>query len=253
MSPKRDILDYLIDMVDAIDAAHSFVVDMEIEQFRVDLRTVYATTHALEIVGEAAKRIPESVRVRYSAVPWRLMAGMRDRLIHIAWTNSNLPFLCKGLRAFGASGQELRPFLGHTGAVYAAAFSPNGTSLLTGANDQTAQVWNVQTGVEVRRLTTQATEVRDVSFSPDGRYILTAGGDATARLWHTDYHDTIAYLCGVLMHDLTPDELAQYGMGDYRPTCRNQFSLAERKTNNNRRESTAAHSRQSGRPRNSCK
>jgi len=82
MSPKRDILDYLTDMVDAIDAAHSFVVDMDVEQFRVDRRTVYATTHALEIVGEAAKRIPESVRVRYAAVPWRLMAGMRDRLIH---------------------------------------------------------------------------------------------------------------------------------------------------------------------------
>jgi uncharacterized protein with HEPN domain len=82
MSPKRDILDYLTDIVDAIDAAHSFVVDMDVEQFRVDRRTVYATTHALEIVGEAAKRIPEPVRVCYPAVPWRLMAGMRDRLIH---------------------------------------------------------------------------------------------------------------------------------------------------------------------------
>ena len=43
---------------------------------------MYAVTHALEIVGEAAKRIPEPVRARYPAVPWRLMAGMRDRLIH---------------------------------------------------------------------------------------------------------------------------------------------------------------------------
>jgi uncharacterized protein with HEPN domain len=82
MSPKRDILDYLTDIMDAIDAAHSFVVDMDATQFRVDRRTVYAITHALEIVGEAAKRIPDPVRVRYPAVPWRLMAGMRDRLIH---------------------------------------------------------------------------------------------------------------------------------------------------------------------------
>jgi len=82
MSPKRDILDYLSDIVDAIDAAHSFVVGMDFEQFRTDRRTVYAATHALEIVGEAAKRIPDPVRLRYPAVPWRLMAGMRDRLIH---------------------------------------------------------------------------------------------------------------------------------------------------------------------------
>jgi uncharacterized protein with HEPN domain len=82
MSPKRDILDYLTDIMDAIDAAHSFVIDMDATQFRVDRRTVYAITHALEIVGEAAKCIPDPVRVRYPAVPWRLMAGMRDRLIH---------------------------------------------------------------------------------------------------------------------------------------------------------------------------
>jgi len=55
---------------------------MDFTQFRGDQRTVYAVTHALEIVGEAAKRIPEPVRVGYPTVPWRLMAGMRDRLIH---------------------------------------------------------------------------------------------------------------------------------------------------------------------------
>ena len=82
MSEKRDVLDYLTDIVAAIDAAQAFVVGINDAQFRADQRTVYAVTHALEIVGEAAKRIPETVRGRYPAVPWRLMAGMRDRLIH---------------------------------------------------------------------------------------------------------------------------------------------------------------------------
>lgn len=82
MTAKRDVLDYLADIVDAIDAATSFVQGMDATHFHADRRTVYAVTHALEIVGEATKRIPEQLRVRYPHVPWRLMAGMRDRLIH---------------------------------------------------------------------------------------------------------------------------------------------------------------------------
>jgi uncharacterized protein with HEPN domain len=82
MSEKHDVLDYLTDIVAAIDAAQAFVAGMTSDQFGADQRTIYAVTHALEIVGEATKRIPEPVRVRYHEVPWRLMAGMRDRLIH---------------------------------------------------------------------------------------------------------------------------------------------------------------------------
>jgi uncharacterized protein with HEPN domain len=82
MTNQRDVLDYLTDIAAAIDAVQAFVADMTIAQFRADQRTAYAVTHALEIVGEAAKRIPKSVRGQYPGVPWRLMAGMRDRLIH---------------------------------------------------------------------------------------------------------------------------------------------------------------------------
>jgi uncharacterized protein with HEPN domain len=41
-----------------------------------------AFVRSLEIIGEAAKKIPDSFRARYPAVEWRAMAGMRDRLIH---------------------------------------------------------------------------------------------------------------------------------------------------------------------------
>jgi uncharacterized protein with HEPN domain len=43
---------------------------------------LYAVTHALEIIGEAAKHIPVSVRNKYPDVPWRAIAGTRDKLIH---------------------------------------------------------------------------------------------------------------------------------------------------------------------------
>jgi uncharacterized protein with HEPN domain len=41
-----------------------------------------AFVRSLEILGEAAKKVPAELRDRYQKVPWRLMAGMRDRLIH---------------------------------------------------------------------------------------------------------------------------------------------------------------------------
>ena len=82
MTERRDVLDFFDDIVGAMEAALEFVAGMDAEAFHTDRKTAFAVVRALEIVGEATKRIPESVRVRYPTVPWRQMAGMRDRLIH---------------------------------------------------------------------------------------------------------------------------------------------------------------------------
>ncbi len=52
------------------------------DQFIGDLKTVYATRKAIEIIGEATKRIPKTFKDKHPEIPWRKMACMRDRLIH---------------------------------------------------------------------------------------------------------------------------------------------------------------------------
>ncbi|NGZ95563.1 MAG: hypothetical protein CV089_05430 [Nitrospira sp. WS110] len=52
------------------------------EEFAQDQKTRYAVVRAFEIIGEAAKKIPPAVRKRHVNVPWKQMAGMRDKLIH---------------------------------------------------------------------------------------------------------------------------------------------------------------------------
>jgi len=82
MSSTRPYLDYLEDILDAMEKATAFIQGMTYEQFAQDAKTVFAVIRALEIVGEATKQIPQSVKNSYPEVPWRQMAGMRDKLIH---------------------------------------------------------------------------------------------------------------------------------------------------------------------------
>ena len=51
-------------------------------QFAQDQKTIYAVVRAFQIIGEAAKMVPPSVRKRHAKIPWKQMAGMRDKLIH---------------------------------------------------------------------------------------------------------------------------------------------------------------------------
>jgi uncharacterized protein with HEPN domain len=79
---KREIGDYIQDIAEAMDKAMKFVEGMSYEDFVKDDRTVFAVIRALEIIGEAVKNIPQEFRVEHPEIPWRDMAGMRDKLVH---------------------------------------------------------------------------------------------------------------------------------------------------------------------------
>lgn len=79
---KRTHEDYLQDMLDNAEKALDFVGSMELDQFFEDEKTSYAVVRALEIIGEAARKIPEDVRANIPELQWREISGMRNKLTH---------------------------------------------------------------------------------------------------------------------------------------------------------------------------
>ncbi len=82
MSEERDLYDFVEDIMLSAEEATLFVVGMTFDEFCVDRKTTNAVVRSLEVIGEATKHIPDSFRSLHPEIPWRQMAGMRDRLIH---------------------------------------------------------------------------------------------------------------------------------------------------------------------------
>ncbi len=72
----------LLQIDDSGRLAMDFVKGMDWDDFIADLRTQSAVIHRLLVIGEAVKRLSPSFREQHTAIPWPLIAGMRDRLIH---------------------------------------------------------------------------------------------------------------------------------------------------------------------------
>ena len=97
---KRDYGSYLEDIIEHMNYAEEFIRDMTFDEFKSDKKTVLSVKKCIEVVGEATKHIPDQIRERYPEIPWRDMAGIRDRLVHgyfkvdlsIVWTTVTIEF-----------------------------------------------------------------------------------------------------------------------------------------------------------------
>jgi uncharacterized protein with HEPN domain len=72
----------LLDIVNAAQLIIAFLQGVSKDEFLGDRKTQSAVIHQLVVIGEAVKRLSRPLRDRHPEIPWSLITGMRDRLIH---------------------------------------------------------------------------------------------------------------------------------------------------------------------------
>jgi len=74
--------DYVQHILDEAAFLRQYVYPVSKKHFIKDPVLQRASIRSIEIIGEAAKKLPDSFRERYPTIQWRLNSGMRDKLIH---------------------------------------------------------------------------------------------------------------------------------------------------------------------------
>lgn len=82
MSDEREWRFYLADMVGFCEKVLAYTDGLTLQNFEVDSLRFDATVRNLELIGEAARNIPEPIRASTPHIPWRMVIATRNRLIH---------------------------------------------------------------------------------------------------------------------------------------------------------------------------
>jgi len=82
VSIARQYTDYVQDIVDHAEKALQFVRGISFDDFADNEEKVFAVVKTLEIIGEAPRNLPKSMREKYKNIPWKQVIGMRDRMTH---------------------------------------------------------------------------------------------------------------------------------------------------------------------------
>lgn len=101
---------YLRDILEAARLALTYLGNVDRESFAQDTQLQDAVLRRLEIIGEAARRVSENARRAHPEIPWQLMIGMRNQIIHmydgvdmdVVWgtVQEDLPVLLEALQKF---------------------------------------------------------------------------------------------------------------------------------------------------------
>ena len=73
---------YLNDILESIERIEGYILGLSAMNFVDNFSIQDAVMRRLEIIGEAVKRLPDEIKNKYSSIPWKNIAGLRDILIH---------------------------------------------------------------------------------------------------------------------------------------------------------------------------
>ena len=94
--------------------------------------------------------------------------------------------------------------------VVAVAFSPDGSRVLAGGDDNTVWIWRLDGTEEPIVLRGHTRPVRAAAFSRDGNRVVTASADGTARIWRVSFPELLEYVRANLRACLTPEQRVRY-------------------------------------------
>jgi len=79
---KRSTKLYITDIKNAIDKIEEYTKDLDFDDFTRDEKTIDAVVRNLTIIGEAVKNFPDKLKSKYPHIPWKEIAGTRNKAIH---------------------------------------------------------------------------------------------------------------------------------------------------------------------------
>ena len=82
MREDRSVALFVQDMLESIEKIDGYRAGVTAEEFAASSLLQDAVFRRLEVIGEAAKHVPNAVRTRHPDIPWHRIAGLRDVLIH---------------------------------------------------------------------------------------------------------------------------------------------------------------------------
>jgi uncharacterized protein with HEPN domain len=104
----RDYKVYFEDILESIDKINRYISGMDLETFSEDEKTVDAGVRNLEIIGEATRKLPDEIKIRYPDIEWVRIIGLRNIIVHdyssinlrIIWSivKDKLPILDEQIR-----------------------------------------------------------------------------------------------------------------------------------------------------------
>jgi WD40 repeat protein/TPR repeat protein len=150
------------------------------------------------LIQAAAQRLKDSDVAGAQGIILEVLVNRESSQVHDAAAMSVF-------QEIRAADPQLAVFAGHRDWVWRAAYSPDGTHIVSASRDGTGRIWDAVTGTPLAVLEAKRVRFRSAAYSPDGTRIATAMYDKTVRIWDARTGDPLTVLAG---HERTVDSAA---------------------------------------------